>query len=83
MTLAPRFAVQTARSVARFTAHLLGVVPGGFESGVGRGFERLRDLVVTLGARFGPDQGRARDVRWSQDDPIHRGAGNQDDGQDQ
>jgi len=42
--------VKTARPVARFTTHVLGVLSGGLEAGVSRGRKVARDLLVTLRA---------------------------------
>lgn len=42
--------VKTARPVARFTTHILGILSGGLEAGVSSGRKVARDLLVTLHA---------------------------------
>jgi len=61
---AAAFDVQTSRPVTRFAAHVLCVLPFGFQAGMGRGSKIARDILVAGLATFRSNELRTRDTWW-------------------
>jgi hypothetical protein len=69
--------MQTAGTVTRFATRILGVLATGLKFRVVSRLEITGNLIVTVGAGLGTDEGRPRDIRRSHDGVIESSAGDQ------